>query len=319
MGPLVIAVSAWTIESALEILDGLCALEPEFRAAPWTKQSDFVPLGDSKKIYQPSKGLSGLAFAVQFFESIINHQQSSNQLWFSPENLAKQDIERVESRPWFARCHSFDRHESCDVLAESTLLFAKEKLAQLGVNLVDFRLRVLDELYFNESTARLGNKSDVLGQLSLNLAWQILNDTADQVPLDRIEIYCDRQGGRKKYAALLSHTFQEFHEHQQVPFIASDLETPEASSYSMRYREIPTSIRFQVQGDSLFPPAASSMVAKWMRESLMARLNRYWQGIVGEDLKPTAGYAVDAARFAKEIEPWVTKLSLEKNHWWRLR
>jgi ribonuclease HII len=85
----------------------------------------------------------------------------------------------------------------------------------------------------------------------------------------------------------------------------------------MRHAGIATSIRFQVHGDSLFPPAAASMVAKWARESLMERFNGYWREVVGPGLKPTAGYAVDAARFTRDIEPWITKLAIEKNQWWR--
>jgi hypothetical protein len=175
----------------------------------------------------------------------------------------------------------------------------------------------LDEAYFNECVDRLGNKSDVLGHISLELAWKVLGECMDFHSFKGIEIYCDRQGGRKKYAGLISQTYERSHRESQVPFCSVVGESPKTSLYSMRHAGIATSIRFQVHGDSLFPPAAASMVAKWARESLMERFNGYWREVVGPGLKPTAGYAVDAARFARDIEPWITKLAIEKNQWWR--
>ncbi|MFN4904401.1 MAG: hypothetical protein ACK5LQ_04170 [Planctomycetota bacterium] len=319
MGPLVIAVSAWLVESDFDVLDGLAPFEPEFLAAPWNPQCDFVPFGDSKKIYQPSKGLRGLSVAIRFFESILTSKPAISRPWFALGNLAHQDIKRVESLPWYDRSLNLPDQVIDDLLTHSALVFSKEKLVKLGVQLVDFRLRVIDEAYFNKSVESLGNKSDVLGQSSLNLTWQVLQDTLVSYPCKAVEIYCDRQGGRKKYAGLLSHTFQTSHALESVPFISASLESPQSSLYSMHYRDIPTTIRFQVEGDSLFPPAASSMVAKWTREILMGRLNRYWQGVVGSTLRPTAGYAVDAARFAQDIGPWIDQLGFEKNHWWRMR
>ncbi len=319
MGPLVIAVSAWAIESDLDVFRGLAPLAPEFQAAPWSPRSHFVPLGDSKKIYQPGKGLSGLSFAIRFFETILDGNSSSKRSCFELEHLALEDIDRVESRPWYDRSYQVSQQPMEDVVFDSACLSARTKLAKLGVRLLDFRLRLLDEAYFNESVSRLGNKSDVLGQMSLNLAWQVLRDSVCLDSFESIEVYCDRQGGRKRYAALLAHTFESSHPQSPVPFIRATKEASDISTYSMDYSGTHVTISFQVEGDSLFPPAACSMVAKWARESLMERLNRYWQSVVGKSLKPTAGYAVDAARFAKDIEPWVTKLSLEKNLWWRQR
>lgn len=320
LGPLVIAVSAWAVESRLEVLDGLEAFAPEFQAASWTSRSAFVPFGDSKKIYQSGKGLAGLNFALRFFESIFQGKPSEKRPWFELGRLAQEDLSRVESRPWY-RCinpaKGLGRADQVDWNSEASCPFAREKLRKLGVRLIGFRLRILDEAYFNECVDRLGNKSDVLGHISLELAWKVLGECMDFHSFKGIEIYCDRQGGRKKYAGLISQTYERSHRESQVPFCSVIGESPKTSLYSMRHAGIATSIRFQVHGDSLFPPAAASMVAKWARESLMERFNGYWRDVVGPGLKPTAGYAVDAARFARDIEPWITKLAIEKNQWWR--
>ena len=320
LGPLVIAVSAWAVDSRLEVLDGLEPFAPEFQAASWTPRSAFVPFGDSKKIYQSGKGLAGLNFALRFFESIFEGKPSEKRPWFELGRLAQEDLSRVESHPWY-RCKNpakgLGRANQVDWNSEASCRFAREKLLKLGVRLIGFRLRVLDEAYFNECVDRLGNKSDVLGHISLELAWKVLGECMDFHSFKGIEIYCDRQGGRKKYAGLISQTYERSHRESQVPFCSVVGESPKTSLYSMRHAGIATSIRFQVHGDSLFPPAAASMVAKWARESLMERFNGYWREVVGPGLKPTAGYAVDAARFARDIEPWITKLAIEKNQWWR--
>ena len=320
LGPLVVAVSAWAVDSRLEVLDGLEPFAPEFKAASWTPRSAFVPFGDSKKIYQSGKGLAGLNFALRFFESIFEGKPPQKRPWFELGQLAQEDLSRVESHPWY-RCKNpvkgLGRANQVDENSEASCRFAREKLLKLGVRLIGFRLRVLDEAYFNECVDRLGNKSDVLGHISLELAWKVLGECMDFHSFKGIEIYCDRQGGRKKYAGLLSQTYERSHRESQVPFCSVVGESPKTSLYSMRHAGIATSIRFQVHGDSLFPPAAASMVAKWARESLMERFNGYWREVVGPGLKPTAGYAVDAARFARDIEPWITKLAIEKNQWWR--
>jgi ribonuclease HII len=82
---------------------------------------------------------------------------------------------------------------------------------------------------------------------------------------------------------------------------------------------MPLSIQFAVDGDSLFPSAAASMLAKGIRESLMRRLNRFWQQQVGDRLLPTAGYAVDARRFAADIAAARAKLGILEEQWWRMR
>ena len=319
MGPLVIAASVWRIDSGLNVLEGIEPFHPEFRSACWNHQSDFVPLGDSKKIYQSGKGLAGLRFTIGFFESMMTRQTTSNPTWFELSNLAAQDADRVQAHPWYGKTDDVSCRHTSDVLSDSALLFAREKLRKLKVDLVDCRLRVLDEAYFNESIDRLGNKAEVLGQMSLSLVWDVLKDALKKYPCQSVEIYCDRQGGRKMYSGLLSHTFSTSHEESTVPLFRVISESALSSCYATECYGVPTSIRFQVEGDSLFAPAASSIVAKWMRETLMQRLNRYWQMIVGEGLKPTAGYAVDAVRFAKDIGPWVSKLAIDKKQWWRKR
>jgi hypothetical protein len=57
--------------------------------------------------------------------------------------------------------------------------------------------------------------------------------------------------------------------------------------------------------------ALASMIAKYVRELHMARLNRFFTGHMPE-LKPTAGYFTDARRYLREIAPVIDELGLSR-------
>jgi hypothetical protein len=58
------------------------------------------------------------------------------------------------------------------------------------------------------------------------------------------------------------------------------------------------------------------MLAKYLRERSMEAFNAYWQTHKPE-LRSTAGYPVDAKRFASEIESVAEKMGITKRDWWR--
>jgi hypothetical protein len=59
------------------------------------------------------------------------------------------------------------------------------------------------------------------------------------------------------------------------------------------------------------------MTAKYLRERLMAGVNRYWQSHV-DGLEPTAGYPLDAKRFRSQIECKAIELGHVVDDWWRV-
>ena len=66
------------------------------------------------------------------------------------------------------------------------------------------------------------------------------------------------------------------------------------------------------------PTALASMVAKYHRELAMRAFNAFWQKHV-PDLRPTAGYPVDAKRFQAEIAPRQRQLGIAEADLWRRR
>jgi hypothetical protein len=60
------------------------------------------------------------------------------------------------------------------------------------------------------------------------------------------------------------------------------------------------------------------MTAKYHRELAMRAFNHFWCERV-PDLKPTAGYPLDAKRYKKAISPLQTKLGIADDCLWRWR
>lgn len=326
LGPLVIGASVWVVPTD-RLVDGcLELLAPEFRAEPWKPQSDFIPLGDSKKIYKPGLGLDGLLSGVDFLRN--SHAAPHTNTSMLLHSVAPDDACRVENQPWYAP--GLDDLHSPVVSSETGIEHrARRKLASLGIYCLGLGARVIDEEEFNRAVALAGNKSTALSEWSIGLVYDCLrrylnanNPTVDS--LQKVEVYCDRHGGRKRYAPVLSHVLGRVVDSKTLPENQPAwFDILEENSQCSRYRGTwlgrEMMIQFRVQGDSLFPSAASSLVAKLLRELLMVRLNRFWREAVGEHLRSTAGYAVDASRFAEDIRESQCKLGIPTSRLWRER
>jgi len=57
------------------------------------------------------------------------------------------------------------------------------------------------------------------------------------------------------------------------------------------------------------PTALASMVSKYTRELLMARFNAFFSHHA-PGVRPTAGYATDAARFRADIAPHLPRIGI---------
>ena len=77
-------------------------------------------------------------------------------------------------------------------------------------------------------------------------------------------------------------------------------------------------IAFQAKGESHLPTALASMASKYLRELAMHAFNDFWRGHVA-DLRPTAGYPVDAQRFKADIAAGQQSLGIEDRIVWRTK
>ena len=117
----------------------------------------------------------------------------------------------------------------------------------------------------------------------------------------------DRQGGRMRYADDIRHSFD-------CSRLAVIREDEERSCYRFERDGRVVVASFETCGESRhLPVALASMVAKYVRELRMARLNRYFAAAV-PGIAPTAGYVTDGRRFLAQVEPHLDALGIERSH-----
>lgn len=166
----------------------------------------------------------------------------------------------------------------------------RSALASAGVQLLSLRCIVLDECAFNQIVQSTGTKGEAtLHAIGRHLR-HLRDDLAVQEIDDPVRVVCDRLGGRTTYGDLLE---------RELPGMSARAteETPRVSRYELGER---WAAHFQPEAESAHMPVAlASMTAKLVRELAMARFNRYWNARMPE-LKPTAGYRGDAARWLKD-------------------
>lgn len=166
-------------------------------------------------------------------------------------------------------------------------------LASAGVQVVALRCVVVDEAAFNEIVRRTGTKGEAtLHAIGQHLRWlrERMGAGGEQAGEGlAVRVVCDRLGGRTAYGDLLARELD-----------AAVRATEESARVSRYEFEPDWAALFQPECESAhLPVALASMTAKLVRELAMARFNRYWGARVA-DLKPTAGYRADAARWLRD-------------------
>lgn len=318
LGPLVIACTAWFCDSGTNIDQWYDQLAPEF-SGKYSRGDDApIALGDSKQIYNSRRGLEALERTVGFFSNrLISENILLSNRFDLINSLDPEFCEQIPEACWFGEGESLLTQTFASELIHSKLREqAILKLDSTGIRFISVKLRVIAEPTFNQLVQKHGNKASLLTDQSLALAKATLTrifTTESAIlmakPLDGIEIYFDKHGGRSKYVAALSACWPEW-------FFQVEGEERHCSSYSVTPSEIPKRVQFLAQGDSLIPCGLASIFAKWTRELLMLRLNAFWKNH-SPGLKPTAGYPGDARRFADEIQGVAATLKLERARWWR--
>ncbi len=175
--------------------------------------------------------------------------------------------------------------------------------------LVSVRTVVVGPSHFNAGLERTGSKAkvhfDAFARL-LTDAWQRAADGVETI------VTGDKHGGRNFYYDPLADAFPEV-------WIDRGVEGPDLSRYTLRSagRRLEVSFRPRADaGNGLV--ALASIVSKTVREHWMDAFNAHWLSHI-PDLKPTAGYPVDAARFRLAIEQICRERGLDPSRWWRTK
>lgn len=165
-------------------------------------------------------------------------------------------------------------------------------------------VRIITAARLNDWCQSRGNKSDLLSSASCELAQRLMQSIPPvaqtaRLGSPRVDVRCDRHGGRRYYSGVLLNATGSMPRPIAEMSRCSEYEIDAPGGPPVRWS-------FTVGGDSFAPVAVSSIIAKWLRELAMARLNQYFAGLhrghVGTKSPPnsTAGYHVDAARFLAE-------------------
>ncbi len=306
LGPLVVAASLWSAPADFTEQQFSDAFGRSFATRAYTAHCEHVPLGDSKKLYSTKTGLATLeAGLLAMFATL---EKPNSELGELIQRVASSElIAELQALAWYASyAHravpaALSNESEVQRLSE----IASQQLTGHGIKLIDLRAAIICEPRFNQAVAKSGSKGELLSRATLDLVVQLLESCPAAT-----EVFCDRQGGRKNYLPnLLAAMPDEW-------FIETAVSNARSSYRSQGTPAV--DVHFSVGGDSFPATAMASMLAKYVRERLMEVLNDYWREQV-VDLKPTAGYPVDAHRFRKSIEPVAQRLDIAVDQWWRCK
>lgn len=301
LGPLVVTATQWDLPAPPHDFDLADALRGV--AAPHATADGRLQIADSKRVFQPGKGLAALELPVLALLSAAGlHPRSWSEL---RRELMPQSEDRSGDflAPWYGEV-DFPLPLAVEAGAVAQ---AGERLcaglAAAGVRLTAVRSDVVTEVRFNRLTDVAHSKGTVLTEVTLSLIRSLWSAAGATATL----IVGDKHGGRNRYVEPLLQL-------ADGAFVATQEESRSCSRYLVATAEF----RFETGGERRLPVAAASMVSKYVREVAMRGVNAYWQRYL-PDLKPTQGYPQDAARFRAEIAAVQRRLGLADDLVWRRR
>ena len=293
---------------------------------PIANRKGIFPLVDSKKLYA-SKSLAALERSFLLAAALVSPDVWKNASFRAIlECVARESGENVPP-PWE---EDFDLPLPVDPKtgAPNDLL---ARLAQIQtrldaerIALVDVAARRVQPNEFNALLDRLGLKSDLIGDVTTSLVVETIARTCAQAKTPVYVALCDKLGGRDRYAPLLAKRFpgatlrilKESRETSVYRLLATSGRDRNGAEIAFA-EPVALEIRFTAKGESNAPTALASICAKYLRELSMDAFNAYWRKQVGESLKPTAGYPVDALRFRADVRETREKLGISDDVFWR--
>jgi hypothetical protein len=216
-------------------------------------------------------------------------------------------LERLDYYPWYKEAGN--RHlvaEPADIKLASAVL--SDDLTTNGIKLLGLKSCCLDVGHYNKMVGSVKNKARVL----FTATSRLIKSAFDEFGGDELQIVVDRQGGRVRYRTNLQRMF----EGMELEILS---ESPAASSYELAEDGKKMRLHFVVGADERFLPVSlASMLSKYLRELLVANINRYFTGF-HTDLKPTAGYWKDGLRFIEDLKTNIPHIEYDREQLVRCR
>ena len=293
LGPLCVGRAALSIEGWSPVgedgqaqrVPDLWAMLSSVTARTRKEAKGRIVVADSKKLKLPSSSVR--------HHPLVHLERGVLAMLGTVGEIPKTDLELfemlgagVEDRAWFGgEAIELPVGSDRDLLRidSNGLRSAMEKV---GVGLVDLKVYTMGVGEFNSVVRDHRTKAATTAQL----LFENLREIKGISEMDHTRIVIDRQSGRTHYMNLLSRVWE-------------GLEILEESDRASRYAvgEELGVLLVSKADDGYFPVSLASMAAKYVRELMMGRFNRYWGGRL-DGLKPTAGYVQDARRWLVDAE-----------------
>ncbi|MCI0362675.1 MAG: hypothetical protein L0Y44_02295 [Phycisphaerales bacterium] len=301
LGPLCVAYSVFTIPDHDPDRAGACDLWKRLKKAVCKKRADRrrrIAIDDSKKIKLPN---DGNVHPLRFLErGVLGVHMAMSDCPGCDGDLLSNLKAAISSAPWYDSSTQLPVAHTLDELRIAAARLRKTMLTE-SITCEDLRCEAIDTQVFNQQVEAMGTKSSV----NFCSVLRHIDAIWSRWPTEHPRVVVDRQGGRTHYLDDLLRAWPGTH----IQILA---ETDTLSRYRLERDGSFITISFLVEAESAhLPVALASMIAKYVRELMMLRLNRYFQSIMPE-LKPTAGYTEDARRYITDIEPLISQLNIER-------
>ncbi|MDO5309594.1 MAG: hypothetical protein Q4G03_08920 [Planctomycetia bacterium] len=298
------------------------------------------PLMDSKRLYLAGKTLHALERSYWLARALIAPDALSKPLAFRAQTQTidhRRTLGLTQEEtlpPWeeqFDCALPLDARvgDLADLQADRDKIH--EYLKTRGLNLCALTTRRVQPRQFNALIKRLALKSDLIAEVTLATLAETLICALSRDDVHAPQgVYalalCDKLGGRDHYAQALRERFpqaqltilREAREQSVYRLLAQRARVRDSS-----VRDLPSAValevRFTAKGERYVPTALASICAKYWREISMHAFNVFWRKQLSDELRPTAGYPVDAIRFRNDVEKTRRRLGISDEEFWRVK
>ena len=263
-----------------------------------------IAVNDSKKLHSSGRGVRHLEIGTLAFAGAHGLRPSTVDQWL--DGLGERSHHDLTDLPWYQV--TIDRPWATlpsavtdgEIAVARGMLGAAAKAA--GVEVADVGAAVVFENRFNKMVAATRSKAAT----NFTFVTGHLEKLWRRFGTEGLTVAVDRQSGRTHYRELLSMSFPD----AALTVLA---ESPSRSGYHLETQGPPRramTVWFEVDAETHhLPVALASMISKYTRELMMARFQS-WFADRAPSVRPTAGYALDAKRFWRQIQPTLTELAI---------